>query len=44
MQVSLHHKRQVVDQGALKTEGATPIFRDRNLGRKGRAVYSYSKA
>jgi hypothetical protein len=26
MQVSLHHKGQVVDQGAPKTEGATPIF------------------
>jgi hypothetical protein len=26
MQVSLHHKGQVVDHGAPKTEGATPIF------------------
>ena len=26
MQVSLHHKGQVVEQGAPKTEGATPIL------------------
>jgi len=26
MQVSLHHKGQIVDQGAPKTECAAPIF------------------
>ena len=26
MQVSLHHNGQVVDHGAPRTEGSTPIF------------------
>jgi hypothetical protein len=30
--------------GAPKTEGAITRLRDRNLGRKGGAIYSYSKA
>src|SRR5713101_8514420 len=44
MQVSLHYEGQVVDQGAPKTEGATPIFETEIWLEGAGAVYSYSKA